>query len=29
MLWNLQISIGDFDEVDRKMIGLCLLDKIL
>ncbi|MBU3227786.1 NUDIX domain-containing protein [Clostridium algidicarnis] len=29
MLWDLQTHIGDFDEVDRKMIELCLIDKTL
>ena len=29
MLWDLQTLIGDFDEVDRKMIELCLLDNTL
>ena len=29
MLWDLETDIGDFDEVDRKMIELCLSDKTL
>jgi 8-oxo-dGTP diphosphatase len=29
MLWDLESDIGDFDEVDRKMIELCLRDKTL
>jgi hypothetical protein len=27
ILWDLETDIGDFDEVDRKMIELCLSDK--
>ena len=27
MLWDLETDIGDFDEVDRKMIELCLSDE--
>ena len=29
MFWDLETDIGDFDEVDRKMIELCLGDKTL
>ena len=29
MIWDLETDIGDFDEVDRKMIELCLRDKTL